>query len=461
MNSIDFIKKSRSGEIDIVENTKKTVDEIKKINKEYNYFLYIAENEAIAQAKALSKSKKIGKLYGLPVTIKDCICVKDMESRAGSRILEGYKPVFDATVVEKIKSEGGIIVGKTSQDIFGFGSFNVNVGLNDKIPKNPFDKGRTTGGSSGGSSGITQKLDMPHIAITESTGGSIASPASYCGVYGLCPTYGRVSRYGLITFSNSMDKIGVTGKGIEEAALMLGIISGHDELDSTSKEIEVPDYSKREKKEFRVAIVKESTGKGVEEGVKKNLIKKLGKIKYDFVSLPINFKYSIQTYYLINMAEVSTNLAMLCGMRYGVHEELIGNFNEYFRKVRSHNFEKEAKRRIILGTFARMSGFRDAYYLKALKIRTKIIEEYKKIFKKYDIIITPSMPNIAPKFSEISKMSPLENYLADIMTAGPNLAGFPHLSIPSGFSEKMPTGMLVTGDHFNEKKLIDFARLLV
>jgi len=428
-----------------------TITEIKKINKECNYFLVIDENP--------KKSKK-GRLKGREISIKDCIVVKDMESKAGSKILEGYKPVFDATVVKKIREEGGIIIGKTTQDVFGFGSFNVNTGIGYKIPKNPFDKTRACGGSSGGAAGIAQKLDK-HIAISESTGGSIACPACYCGVYGITPTYGRVSRYGLMDYANSMDKIGVMSKNIEDIALMLEIISGYDEKDSTSIKNSVEKYTVKQNKKFKVAVVKEFIGKGVDKDVKNNLFTKLNGIKYNTVSLPLTFKFGIPTYYLISMSEASTNLAKFCGMRYGKHEELKGNFNKYFSDVRSKNFSKEAKRRIILGTFARMSGFRDAFYLKALKVRTKIINEYKKQFKKYDLLITPSMPNIAPKFSEIDKMTPLQNYMMDIMTVGPNLAGLPHLNIPSGFSNKMPTGLLVIADHFQEKKLIQFARSLL
>jgi aspartyl-tRNA(Asn)/glutamyl-tRNA(Gln) amidotransferase subunit A len=452
MNCLDFIKKAKSGEIDIVQSTKKTLAEIDKL-KAFNYFLYVAKDEAIAQ----SKTAKKGRLYGLPISIKDNICVKDMESRAGSKILEGYKPVFDATIVKKIRDEGGIIIGKTSQDAFGFGSFNVNVGLDDKVPKNPLDKERVTGGSSGGAAGITRKLGN-HVAIAESTGGSIAAPAAYCGVYGMTPTYGRVSRYGLIDYSNSMDKIGVMAKDIEDVAIVLEVISGHDELDSTSVDMPPLDL-KKEKKDFKIAVVKESL-ENIDKGVKDNLLEKLKEKKYSLVSLPLTFRYSLQAYYLISMAEASTNLAKLCGIRYGRHDKLEGNFNEYFSKVRSKNFSKEEKRRIILGTFARMSGFRDAYYLKALKVRTKIIEEYKALFKKFDVMITPTMPGIAPKFSDIKKLSPLENYMMDIMTVGPNLAGFPHLSIPSGLSKDMPTGLMAVSDHFQEKKLVDFARWL-
>ena len=240
MNSLEFIKKAKKGEIDIVKNTKKTIDECKTIDKEYNYFLAFKDN-AVEESKTVKK----GRLFGLPVSIKDNIVVKNVESKAGSKILEGYKPVFDATIVKKIKDEGGIIIGKTQMDVFGFGSFSVNVGKGYNTPKNPFDKTRCTGGSSGGGSGILQKLNLPTISITESTGGSIASPASYCGVYGLCPTYGRISRYGLMDYANSLDKIGVTAKDIEEIALMMEIIAGYDDKDSTSKNLAVPEYTEK------------------------------------------------------------------------------------------------------------------------------------------------------------------------------------------------------------------------
>lgn len=460
MNSQDFIDRAKSGDINIVENIKNTIGEVKKINSENHYFLTIAENEAVERAKEVSASKKKGRLFGLPVSVKDCICVKGIESKAGSRILEGYVPVYDASVIEKLKKEGAIILGKTSQDVFGFGSFNVNIGIGYEIPKNPIDPERTTGGSSGGAAGITKKLDIAHAAIAESTGGSIAAPASYCGVYGMTPTYGRVSRYGLMDYANSMDKIGIISKDIEDIALFLEVISGKDSKDPTSSDSPVPEFTKKEKKQFKIAVIKESIGKGVDSDVIANMKKHLGKFSYDLVNLPLTFRYGIQTYYLISMSEASTNLAKYCGMRYGVQEEPEGNFNEYFTKIRSSNFSKEAKRRIILGTFARMTGFRDAFYLKALKVRTKIIEEYKALFRRYDLIITPTMPNIAPKFSEIKNMTPLQNYLMDIMTVGPNLAGFPHLNIPSGESEGMPTGMMAVSDHFNEKDLIDFARML-
>jgi aspartyl-tRNA(Asn)/glutamyl-tRNA(Gln) amidotransferase subunit A len=434
------------------------VEEIKKINKEYNYFNEIK----------IVEPKKKGRFSDYSISVKDCIVVKNMESRAGSKILSGYRPVFDATVIENIKKEGGKIIGKTSQDEFGFGSFATNVGIGFKVPLNPFDKERCCGGSSGGSAGITQKADFKHISIAESTGGSIVCPAAFCGVYGLCPTYGLVSRYGLMDYANSLDKIGPMAKKIDEIALALDIISGYDEKDSTSVKRDKEDYSKylkKDIKEMKIGVIKEAFGEGVDKEIAEKVKKKIEELKekggkVEEVSLPLNSKYSLATYYLIAMCETSTNLAKFCGMKYGKHEKLEGSFNEYFSKVRSANFGEEAKRRIIIGTFARMSGFRDAYYIKALKVRTKLIEEYKKVFKKYDVLISPTMPVIAPRFDEIEKMTPLENYTMDILTVGPNLAGLPHISIPVGFKDKMPIGLLVIGDHFDEGKLLQVGKAL-
>ncbi len=433
---------------------KKIIEETKKIDKEYHYFNKINEN----QEKGVN-----GKLEGIAVSVKDCICVKGLESKAGSKILEGYKPVFDATVIEKVKKEGAIIIGKTAQDEFGFGSFSVNVGKDMEIPLNPFDKERACGGSSGGAAGITQKASFPHIALAESTGGSIVCPASFCGVIGLCPTYGRVSRYGLMDYANSLDKIGPMAKSMEEIALIMEIISGFDEKESTSLNVPVPKYSdflKKDIKGMKIGIIKEAFGKGIDEEVKNKVedgIKKLEEngAKTESISLPSTEKYGIPTYYLLAMCEASTNLAKFCGMRYGASEQIKGNFNEYFSKVRSDYFGEEAKRRIIIGTFARMAGYRDAYYIKAAKVRTKIIEEYKKAFKKYDLLVSPTMPFVAPKFKDIWKLSPLQSYMTDILTAGPNLAGLPHISIPVGFNkDKMPIGLMLIGDHLQEEKLI-------
>lgn len=451
MKTTDFIKQVQKKEIDIVEHTHKVIEEAKKINKEYNHFNVISENLAIKQAEKLKKDPK-GRLAGLSISVKDCICVKDIESTAGSKILKGYKPLFNATVIEKLIKEGAIIIGKTAQDEFGFGSFSVNVGLDKKIPLNPNDKERVTGGSSGGSAAFTKITNYPHISLAESTGGSIVNPASFCGVAGLCPTYGLVSRYGLIDYANSLDKIGPMAKNVSDLRLSLDIISGHDENDSTSLNQQL----NKDDKVKKIAIIKETFD--INDEIKNPILKKLD--DYETISLPLVEKYGIETYYIIALSEASTNLAKYAGLRYGIQEDPNLDFNEYFSKVRSENFGKEAKRRIILGTFARMSGFRDAYYLKAMKLRTLIINEYKKAFKKYDVLISPTMPMIAPKIKEVQNIDPLDAYKMDIMTVGPNLAGIPHLSINIGSHQNMPIGMMLMSDHLNENKILNLGEKL-
>ncbi len=454
-NINEFIKEAQKGNISIEEHTHKVIEEAEKINKEYHYFNTIAKKQAIEQAKQLDKQKsKKGRLFGLPISVKDCICTKGIETTSGSKILKNYIPPFDATCIEKIKQENGIVIGKTSQDEFGFGGFSTNVGIGFNVPKNPYDKKRSCGGSSGGAAGFTQKTSFSHIAVAESTGGSIVCPASFSGVIGFCPTYGRVSRYGLIDYGNSLDKIGPIAKSVEDTELMFNIIKGHDEKDSTS--IKVEKESKKEVK--RIGIIKESLQ--VDERVKELILKKVDELNIEFseVSLPLNYKYGISTYYLIAMSEASTNLAKYCGIRYGLEEPLTGNFNEYFSKIRSDGFGKEAKRRIILGTFARMSGFRNAYYLKAMKVRTLLINEYKKAFKNYDVLVSPTMPIVAPLFTEIEKLTPLQNYMLDVLTVGPNLTGLPHLTTTAGYFSGLPAGIMFIANHLEEEKLFSIGK---
>ncbi len=440
MNVNEYLNKVKKGDVSVVDNIKKVIKEAKRLNKDYNYFNVINDG-ALERAKKIEKNPK-GKLAGLPVSVKDCVCVKDVETRAGSLILKGYKPLVNATVVERLEKEGAIIIGMTSQDEFGFGSFSVNT---DNIPKNPLDKNRSCGGSSGGAAGFTAKTENVHVAIGESTGGSIAVPSSFCGVAGLTPTYGVVSRYGLIDYANSLDKIGVMGKNVVDCKQVFDVIKGIDNKDSTSMDAKFKD-----KKVGKIAVIKETLN--VDKEIKELVLEKVGKI--DQVSLPLVSKYGLACYYLISMSEASTNLAKYCGLRYGESLDLKGGFNEYFSRVRSKFFTKEAKRRIIIGTFARMSGFRDAYYLKAMKIRTLLIQEYKKLFKKYDILISPTISVVAPKFSEIKKLSPMQTYMMDLLTCGPNLTGMPHLSVNIGKSNNLPVGMMLIGDHLSEEKLI-------
>lgn len=363
------------------------------------------------------------------------------------------------------KAEGAIIIGKTSQDEFGFGTFGRNVGVGFPLPRNPYDLERSCGGSSSGSGGFTALTKNTHVSIAESTGGSIACPSSFCGVASITPTYGRVSRYGLLDYASSLDKIGSMGKTVSDSALLLDIISGHDEKDSTSIKNQNTILQKEGKnRKFRIGIPKDFLG-SADEPVKKafwEMIKKAESHGFDYeeISLPLNSKYGIAAYYLIAMSEASTNLAKYCGIRYGASEPLQGSFDGYFSNVRSKNFGTEAKRRIILGTFARMSGFRDAYYLKAMKARTMLINEYKKIFSNYDFIAHPTMPILAPKFDEIAKLTPIQDYTMDLCTVPANLAGMPHLSLNISFVKNLPCGLMLTANHLEEAKLVNAAELM-
>ena len=444
---------SRADSMDLEDFYHKLLPKLGELDRKHGFFVTLAGKPSLG--KRLPK----GKLRGLPVSVKDNICVSGLRCTAGSRILETYTPPFDSTVAARIKKEGGIIIGKTQQDEFGFGTFSTNSGY--KVPKNPLDPSRTCGGSSGGAAGLTAALDYPHIAIGQSTGGSISAPASFCGVAGLTPTYGLVSRYGLIDYANSLDKIGPIGKTVQDTALMLSVLAGHDLRDSTSLEKDQETYTKhlgRPVKGMRIGVPKEYFGEGVDPKVSERVwkgIKALEKegMRYSEISLPMT-RHSLSAYYIIACAEASTNLAKFCGMRYGAEGPVEGSFNEYFSQVRDDHFGEEAKRRILLGTYARMAGFRDRFYLKAMQVRTLIIREFRQAFRNHDVLIAPTMPVIAPKFSEIEKLTPVENYMMDILTVAPNLAGIPMLSIPCGDVHGMPVGMHIMGDHLQEGKLL-------
>jgi aspartyl-tRNA(Asn)/glutamyl-tRNA(Gln) amidotransferase subunit A len=441
---------------------KKAIEEAKSLNEEFYFFNTICEEQTLEE-------KTSGKLKEYFISVKDAIEVKDVESTASSRMLEGYRPIYDSTVINRVKKEGGMIIGKTNHDEWGFGSFNVNVGLGKKIPLNPLDKDRCCGGSSGGCAGITKASKFKHISLGESTGGSIVCPACFCGLVGLCPTYGRVSRNGLMTYGNSLDKIGPIAKNVKDAALMMEVISGFDEKESTCADVEVDEYTKfigKSIKGMRIGIIKEALGDGVDKRIVANMKEQIEELKnkgalFEEVSLPVTSKNALAVYYMVSTPEASTNLAKYCGMRYGRMEDASGkSFNDYFTEMRSKNFNDETKRRIILGTFARMVGFRDAFYIKAAKIRTLIIREYKEMFKRFDALISPTMPFIAPRFDEIKKMSPLQHYMADILLVGANVAGLPHITIPTGEVEGMPIGTMIIGDHFEEKKIIQIGSAL-
>lgn len=459
----EFLNEVKKGNIDLQDYTAKAIEELERINNEYSYMNLISKELAFEQAK---KSK--GKLKGLLITVKDNICVEGIEATAGSRILRGYIPRSNATVIQKLINEGAIILGKTAMDEFGFGSFNTNVGIGFATPKNPVDKSRVAGGSSGGSGGITAKAGFVHASIAESTGGSIESPASFCGIAGFCPTYGRASRQGLISYANSLDKIGPMAKSIEECAYLLDFMCCYDERDSTSMKEEINFSSALNKpvKGMKIGIIKEAFSDGVDDKIKRIILDKASELekkgcKIINLSLPFVHKYALATYYILASSEASTNLACFSGLRYGQESSVQGmHFDEYFSKIRTEHFGTEAKRRILLGTFARMSGYRDAYYIKATKVRTKIIEEYKTALRKVDCLITPTMPITAPKFSEVEKLTPLQNYMMDILTVGPNLAGLPHASVYAGKARELPVGMQVISDHLREDNVIKIGSAL-
>ncbi len=446
----EYLEKMKNREIDYEEFIAYVNKESKRIQEKYNCFRVLLELKPVEARE---------QLFGLPVTFKDCICTKGIVSSAGSRILENYKPIFDATVVVKMKEAGAQLLGKTNQDAFGFGTFSINCDFG--VPKNPIDEKRTCGGSSGGAACITKAATFPHIAVAESTGGSISCPAAFCSVVGVTPTYGLVSRYGLIDYANSLDKIGVMAKSVEEAMLGLQIIAGYDEKDSTSLKIEI-NFEVEDARNYKIALPKEYFDASDEEvqNAVWNVVKKLESegVKYEEVNLRLT-KYALATYYIIACSEASTNLAKYCGLRYGLEREIRANesFNDYYAEIRAKGFNQEAKRRVILGTFARMSGYRDAYYLRAMKIRTLIINEFKQVFKRFDAIVAPTMPIKAPTFEEIEQLKPIDHYNMDILTVPPNLAGLPMISVPT---EKEMIGVHIIADHLNENKMFSLAKLV-
>ncbi|MFP4046122.1 MAG: amidase family protein [Candidatus Aenigmatarchaeota archaeon] len=419
------------------------------------------ESLELVRRKEDVKIEKSGRLKGLPFFLKDSICSKGDLTQAGSKILKGYKPPFDATVSKRLKEAGGVLMGKTHQDEFAFGTGSIYCAL--ATPKNPWDEERCCGGSSGGAAGLAAALDQPMINLGESTGGSISEPAAFCGVVGLTPTYGVVSRYGLISYGNSLDKIGPIARRVEDVAIGLEIISGKDRMDQTTVESN-GNYSETREGDIsgKTIGLPKQYFEAAESGVRKRVeeaTKEMEEMGAELkeVDLPTT-EAALPAYYVIAPAEASTNLAKYCGMRYGMHEKLEGNFNEYFARVRSEGFGPEVKRRVMLGTYTRMAGYRDKYYVKALKVRQKIIDDFKRVFKDVDILAGPTAPMVAPEIDELEEMSPVEQYKLDKLTAPINLAGMPQISLPCGFSNEMPVGLHLMGDHFQEKKILRTAR---
>ncbi len=409
--------------------------------------------------KTCSKVSKnpSGKLAGIPVLIKDNICVKDEETTCASKILKGFKPPYNATVVESLEREGAILIGKSNMDEFAFGSSCETSCYGPT--RNPWDTSRIPGGSSGGSAAAVA-ADETIIALGSDTGGSIRQPAALCGVVGLKPTYGRVSRYGLIAFASSLDQIGPITKDVRDAALTLSVIAGYDEMDSTSVDLDVPDYEKsltKGVKGLRIGVPREYFIEGLDKEVEKSVkgaietLKSLG-AEVKEISLP-HTEYAVSVYYIVATAEASSNLARFDGVQYGLRARGARDMIDMYIKTRSEGFGNEAKRRILLGTYCLSTGYYDAYYLKAQKVRTKIREDFDKAFKECDCIITPTSPEPAFKIGEKAD-DPLSMYLSDIYTIPANLAGLPAISVPCGFSKDgLPIGMQILAKAFDEETI--------
>lgn len=437
-------------------------EQIDKVDDLIKAFLVLTREEALKQAKEIDikvkNGEKLPPLAGVAVAIKDIIATQGTETTCGSKILKGFVPPYNATVINKLKKAGAIVIGKTNMDEFAMGSSTENSAF---FPThNPWDLKRVPGGSSGGSTAAVA-ADETVIALGTDTGGSVRQPASLCGMVGLKPTYGRVSRYGLVAYASSLDQIGPITKDVTDCALLMKVISGHDNMDSTSVNLEVPDYLKSCQagiKDLKIGAPKEYFIEGIDPEVKDALDKalkifeKLG-AKIEEASLP-HTEYSLPTYYLIATAEASSNLARYDGVQYGYRTEDYKDLSSMYQKTRSEGFGSEVKRRIMLGTYALSTGYYDAYYLKAQKVRTLIKEDFDKVFSKYDILVTPTSPTPAFKLNE--KVSdPLTMYLSDIYTVPINLAGIPAISLNCGYSKgNLPIGLQIIGKHFSEGTIL-------
>jgi aspartyl-tRNA(Asn)/glutamyl-tRNA(Gln) amidotransferase subunit A len=454
----------KAKKVSSIELTKATMTHLKAVEPKVQSFITITEEVALAQAaeadKRLASGNNITPLTGVPLGIKDLLCTKGVQTTCASKMLEGFKPPYNATVVERLNAAGAIMLGKTNMDEFAMGS-STETSYYQKT-KNPWNLSCVPGGSSGGSASCVS-ADQAFGSLGSDTGGSIRQPAALCGIVGLKPTYGRVSRYGLIAFASSLDQIGPMTKDVEDCALMMNVIAGHDERDSTSANVAVPDYTvemKKSIKGLKIGIPKEFFPEGMNPEVtaatKKAIdqLKSLGAEIHE-ISLP-HSAYSLAAYYVLAPSEASSNLARYDGVRYGLR--VPGeNIVEMYSKTRAAGFGPEVKRRIMLGTYALSSGYYDAYYLKALKVRRLIKQDYDQAFEKVDVIVTPTVPNPAFKFGEKTD-NPLTMYLEDIFTISINIAGVPALSLPCGLSKTdLPIGLQIIGKPFDEATLLKAA----
>ena len=451
-----------------VEVMEKYLKNISKHESRVNAFLSIREEKALEEAMIIdakiAKCETVGRLAGVPVAVKDNICTDGIKTTCASKMLEDYISPYDATVIKKLKGEGAIIIGKTNMDEFAMGSSTENSVF--KSTSNPWDLARVPGGSSGGSAAAVASNFAP-LALGSDTGGSIRQPAAFCGIVGLKPTYGVVSRFGLIAFASSLDQIGPMTKNVKDCALSIELLQGSDEKDSTSCNVELTaKYSLESEniKKLKVGVPKQFLAGELDSEVKNSIMKsvkilqKLG-VKVEEVSLPINEEI-LSAYYIISSAEASSNLARFDGVRYGHRTSDYQNIEQLITNSRTEGFGEEVKRRILLGTYVLSSGYYDAFYNKAQKMRESIKKEYREIFSKYDLIISPVAPTVAFKKGEKTH-SAMQMYLQDLYTVSVNLAGLPALSMNCGFAKnKLPIGLQIMGSHYSEEKIFQLAYLL-
>lgn len=452
------------GDISSVELTSAVFDRIDQVEEQIGAYITLNRENAQKEAKRADEmiaASQGGALCGIPLSIKDVICTKGLKTTAGSKILEPFIPPYDATVITKLKEQGAVILGKVNMDEFAMGSSNENSAYG--IPKNPWKTTHICGGSSGGSAASVAASECI-ASLGSDTGGSVRQPASHCGVVGLKPTYGRISRFGLLAYASSLDQIGPLTKDVRDSALMLNAVAGYDPKDSTSINREVPDYTAaltEGMQGIKIGIPKEYFSEGLDPEVKaavENGIKLLQEAGAEVVDISLpHTEYGVAAYYIIAPAEASSNLARYDGVKYGFREKESDTLIDMYRKTRSQGFGDEVKRRIIIGTYALSSGYYDAYYKKASQVRTLIVDDYRKAFSQCDLLVSPVTPTPAWKLGE-KVDDPLSMYLSDVLTISTNLAGLPGISVPCGFSSQgLPIGFQIQASHFEEEKIFKAA----
>ncbi len=462
LTAVELGKKIKAKEVTVIEVTQMFLDRIEGMDKDYNCFVTVDKEGALKRAqevqKLIDEGKLTGPLAGVPVAIKDNMCTSGILTSCSSKILSNFVPTYSATAVEKMEAAGAVIIGKTNMDEFAMGSTTETSYYG--VTKNPWDMTKVPGGSSGGSAAAVAAEEVP-FALGSDTGGSIRQPAAYCGVTGIKPTYGRISRYGLIAYGSSLDQIGPLAKDVTDCATVLEVISGHDSKDSTSADLADTDFTSAlidDVAGMKIGIPRDYFGEGISVEVKEAIfaaakaLEAKGAIIEEFdLSL---VEYLIPTYYIIASAEASSNLERFDGVKYGYRTSSFEGIHQMYKKTRSEGFGSEVKRRIMLGSFVLSSGYYDAYYVKALKTKNLIKHAFDKAFESYDLILGPVAPHTAPKLGE-SLQDPMKMYLEDIYTVAVNLAGLPAMSLPCGLDKAgMPIGLQLVGKAFDEKTMI-------